>query len=46
MLKSVEDAQRAHPAFFVGEFGEASAAKAVDTAFANDLKSAGVFSIP
>ncbi|TML63369.1 MAG: hypothetical protein E6G22_06355 [Actinobacteria bacterium] len=46
VLKSVEDAQRAHPAFFVGEFGEASAAKAVDTAFANDLKSAGVFSIP
>ncbi len=28
------------------EFVGASAAKAVDTAFAHDLKSAGVFSIP
>jgi uncharacterized membrane protein YdfJ with MMPL/SSD domain len=46
ILKSVADAQRAHPAFFVGEFGGASAAKAVDTAFADDLKSAGVFSVP
>ena len=46
VLKSVADAQRAHPGFFVGEFGGASAANAVNTAFANDLKSAGVFSIP
>src|SRR5207245_9432300 len=46
VLNSVADAQRAHPGFFVGEFGGASAAKAVDTAFADDLKSAGVFSIP
>jgi RND superfamily putative drug exporter len=46
VLDSVADAQRAHPGFFVGEFGGASAAKAVDTAFAHDLKSAGVFSIP
>ncbi len=46
ILSNVDDAQRAHPGFFVGEFGGASAAKAVDTAFANDLKSAGVFSIP
>src|SRR5437016_293622 len=46
VLESVAAAQSAHPGFFVGEFGEASAAKAVDTAFANDLKSAGVFSIP
>src|SRR5207244_1780459 len=46
ILKSVADAQRAHPGFFVGEFGGASAAKAVDTAFAHDLKSAGVFSVP
>ena len=34
VLKSVADAQRAHPAFFVGEFGGASAAKAVSTALA------------
>jgi uncharacterized membrane protein YdfJ with MMPL/SSD domain len=46
VLKSVDNAQRAHQAFFIGEFGDASAAKAVDTAFADDLKSAGVFSIP
>src|SRR5437763_8533388 len=46
ILQSVTDAQRAHPGLFVGEFGGASAAKAVDTAFANDLKSAGVFSVP
>jgi uncharacterized membrane protein YdfJ with MMPL/SSD domain len=46
VLASVKDAQGAHPGFFIGEFGEASAAKATDTAFANDLKSAGVFSIP
>jgi uncharacterized membrane protein YdfJ with MMPL/SSD domain len=46
ILKSVADVQRAHPAFFVGEFGGASAANAVNIAFANDLKSAGVFSIP
>src|SRR5213595_226991 len=46
ILENVADAQRAHSGFFVGEFGGASAAKAVDTAFAHDLKSAGVFSIP
>src|SRR5438045_2212868 len=46
VLKSVDDAQRAHPGRSIGEFGGASAAKAVDTAFADDLKSAGVFSVP
>ncbi len=46
VLKSVADAGKAHPSFFVGEFGGASAAKGVDTAFADDLKSAGALSIP
>src|SRR5881392_2953640 len=46
VLKSVKDGQRAHPGFFIGEFGYASAAKETDAAFADDLKSAGVFSIP
>src|SRR5207302_4092245 len=46
VLESVDQTQRTHPRLFIGEFGDASAAKAVDTAFANDLKSAGVFSIP
>jgi RND superfamily putative drug exporter len=46
VLDTVADAQRAHPGFFIGEFGDASSAKAVDTLFADDLASAGVFSIP
>ena len=46
VLASVGDVQRAHPAFFIGEFGDASARHAVDTAFADDLKSAGALSIP
>jgi uncharacterized membrane protein YdfJ with MMPL/SSD domain len=46
VLTSVGDAAKAHPSFFVGEFGGASAAKGVDTAFADDLKSAGALSIP
>jgi uncharacterized membrane protein YdfJ with MMPL/SSD domain len=46
VLTSVDDAGKAHPSFFVGEFGGASAAKGVDSAFADDLKSAGVYSIP
>jgi uncharacterized membrane protein YdfJ with MMPL/SSD domain len=46
VLDTVADAQRAHPGFFIGEFGDASAAKATDTVFADDLASAGVFSIP
>jgi uncharacterized membrane protein YdfJ with MMPL/SSD domain len=46
VLNTVDDAAKAHPSFFVGEFGDASAAKGVDTAFADDLKSAGALSIP
>src|SRR3954471_10098604 len=46
VLKNVDNAAKAHPSFFVGEFGGASAAKGVDTAFADDLKSAGALSIP
>src|SRR6266545_3189688 len=46
VLDSVADVQRAHPGFFIGEFGYASSRKAIDTAFADDLKTAGVFSIP
>jgi uncharacterized membrane protein YdfJ with MMPL/SSD domain len=46
VLNSVDAAQRAHPGFFIGEFGDASSVHAVDTAFANDLNSAGVFSVP
>jgi uncharacterized membrane protein YdfJ with MMPL/SSD domain len=46
VLARVDEVQRAHPQLFVGEFGEASAVKAVDTAFANDLEKSGLFSIP
>src|SRR5262245_7554844 len=46
VLDQVDEAQQAHPQFFIGEFGDASAAKGVDTAFADDLEKAGVLSIP
>jgi uncharacterized membrane protein YdfJ with MMPL/SSD domain len=46
VLAKVDDAQQAHPEFFIGEFGYASAAKAVETAFADDLGKAGLLSLP
>ena len=46
ILDSVAAAQRAHPGFFIGEFGEASATKGVETAYADDLGKAGLLSLP
>ncbi len=46
VLTKVDDAQQAHPEFFIGEFGYASGAKAVETAFADDLAKAGLLSLP
>ena len=46
VLAAVDDAQRAHPQFFIGEFGYASASKAVETAAADDLAKAGALSLP
>ena len=46
VLAEVDAAQAAHPALFVGAFGDASAVKAVETAFAEDLGKAGVLSLP
>ena len=46
VLTQVSDAQRAHPQFFIGEFGDASAVNAVETAFADDLEKAGLLSLP
>jgi uncharacterized membrane protein YdfJ with MMPL/SSD domain len=46
VLDRVEMAQRVHPEFFIGEFGDASAADAVETAFADDLDKAGQLSLP
>jgi RND superfamily putative drug exporter len=46
VLDQVEVLQREHTGFFIGEFGEASAADAVETAFADDLDKAGQLSLP
>jgi uncharacterized membrane protein YdfJ with MMPL/SSD domain len=46
VLAQVDAAQKAHPELFIGEFGDASAAKAVQTAFADDLAKAGELSLP
>jgi uncharacterized membrane protein YdfJ with MMPL/SSD domain len=46
VVERIAEAQRAHPRLFIGEFGDASSAKAVDTAFADDLKKAGLFTVP
>ena len=37
--------QKAHPAVFIGSFGE-STGKQIETAFFDDLKRAGLFSVP
>jgi uncharacterized membrane protein YdfJ with MMPL/SSD domain len=46
VLDRVEEAQQAHPEVYIGQFGDASVDKAVDTLFAEDLEKAGLFSLP
>jgi uncharacterized membrane protein YdfJ with MMPL/SSD domain len=46
VLARVDEAQRAHPAFFIGEFGDASGVKGVETAYGDDLSKAGALSLP
>ena len=46
VLAQVDEAQRAHPQFFIGEFGDASAVEAIETAAADDLEKAGILSLP
>jgi uncharacterized membrane protein YdfJ with MMPL/SSD domain len=46
VLARVDGLQRAHPDFFIAEFGDASAVKAVETAYADDLGKAGILSLP
>ncbi len=46
MLAAVSDAQKAHPELYVGEFGDASAVKAIETAYGEDLGKAGLLSLP
>ncbi len=46
VLDAVAAAQKAHPGFSIGEFGDASAEKGVRTAYGNDLGKAGMLSLP
>ena len=46
ILDRVDVAQQMHPAYFIGEFGNASAEDAVETAFGDDLGKAGELSLP
>ena len=43
---SIENVQSAHPELFVGGFGDASADKALMASFFDDLKKAGLISVP
>jgi uncharacterized membrane protein YdfJ with MMPL/SSD domain len=43
---AVKGAAARHPSLFVGEFGDASAEKALSAAFGDDFKQAGLLSIP
>ena len=46
VLDTVDDLQAAHPAVFVGEFGDASKVDALVTAYGDDLEKAGMLSLP
>ncbi len=46
VLDRVDQAQKAHPDLYIGTFGDASAEAGVNTAFADDLSKAGLFSLP
>jgi RND superfamily putative drug exporter len=46
VVDAVAAVQRSHPSFTIGEFGDASAQKGVDTAYGDDLGKAGMLSLP
>jgi uncharacterized membrane protein YdfJ with MMPL/SSD domain len=46
VVAAVADVQRAHPQLFIGEFGDASIDKEIEGAFGDDLKKAGILSLP
>ena len=46
VLDAVAAAQRAHPGLYIGEFGDASSQKGVETAYGKDLSKAGELSLP
>jgi uncharacterized membrane protein YdfJ with MMPL/SSD domain len=45
-LAAVDSAQAAHPQLFIGQFGDASADKALEESFFDDLGKAGLYSVP
>jgi len=46
ILAAVAAVQAKHPRVFIGQFGEASANKALNDSFGSDLGKAGLFSVP
>jgi len=46
ILDAVASLQSTHPTFTIGQFGDASAARQLEEAFAADLEKAGLFSLP
>jgi uncharacterized membrane protein YdfJ with MMPL/SSD domain len=46
VLERVDEIRQAHPQFFIGEFGDASAVDALVTAYEDDLGKAGLLSLP
>jgi uncharacterized membrane protein YdfJ with MMPL/SSD domain len=46
ILKAIAGVQAAHPDVFVGAFGDASVDQELEGAFMDDLKKAGIYSIP
>ncbi|MGH8868359.1 MAG: MMPL family transporter [Actinomycetes bacterium] len=46
IVADVADVAKAPPGLFIGEFGDASADKELNQAFSDDLKKAGLFSLP
>jgi uncharacterized membrane protein YdfJ with MMPL/SSD domain len=46
VVAAVGDVQKAHPQLFIGEFGDASIEKEIEGAFGDDLKKAGILSLP
>ena len=46
ILASLDEAQAAHPQVFIGTFGDGSVDKELEGAFMDDLKKAGLYSVP
>ena len=46
ILAASPKAQAAHPQLFIGKFGDASVDKELEGAFMDDLKKAGLYSVP